>query len=279
MRRCAITVGVDLVEKRSMLEPRLHLSRYDRTWRDKLHSGPARASTCSLQYLFIWAGPHGSHGGPRVKSPSGGASNFLGVIDADPSSGTYGKVLASVATGVPGSMAHHTELVFSPGFSLFANDFYTGHIFLFDVSNPRKPRLAARIDSVPGFRKPHGFARLSNGNVIATLQFGDGSVAGDPGGIVEFDPAGKLLRTSSAADPTFPGARIRPNGIELIPDLDRAVTTSMPMDDERTADVVQVWRLSDLRLLRTIRSPLCRPTPPTDSRMTCGSSGMAARGF
>jgi hypothetical protein len=33
------------------------------------------------------------------------------------------------------------------------------------------------------------------------------------------------------------------------------VTTSMPMDEERTADVVQVWRLSDLRLLHTIALP------------------------
>jgi hypothetical protein len=80
-------------------------------------------------------------------------------------------------------------------------------------------------------------------------------VAGDPGGLVEFGAAGRALRTSSAANTKFPAARIRPNGVELLPAIDRIVTTSMPMGDERTADVIQVWRLSDLRLLHTIAVP------------------------
>ncbi|HVF40374.1 MAG TPA: hypothetical protein VM939_10770 [Gemmatimonadaceae bacterium] len=152
-------------------------------------------------------------------------------------------------------MAHHTELSVPSGVPLFANDFTTGQIFLFDLTDPLAPRIAARIDSVPEYRRPHSFARLKNGNVIATLQFGNGSLPGDPGGLAEFTATGQLVRTSSAADAAFPGARIRPNGVELLPAIDRAITTSMPMDDEHTAHVVQVWELSGLRVLHTIPIP------------------------
>lgn len=213
------------------------------------------ASTPS-KYLFVWAGPHGAEGHAEGVDGVPGASNFLAVIDADPASATYGKVLASTDVGTPGAMAHHTELSLPTGHALFANDYLTGQIFLFDLTDPLAPRLTARIDSVPGFRYPHNFARLPNGNVLATLQYGNGALAGDPGGLAEFDHAGRLLRTNSAADPAFAGAHIRPNGIEMLPALDRAVTTSMPMFDEPTADVIQIWRVSDLRLLHTIPLPV-----------------------
>jgi hypothetical protein len=197
-------------------------------------------------YLFVWAGPNGA---------DAGGHDFLTVIDAKPDGRRYGDVLASTDVGVPGAMAHHTELALRAGHPFFASDYMTGQIFLLDVTNPLAPRVVTRIDSVPGYRRPHSFARLKSGNVIASMQFGNHSIAGDPGGLVEFDPKGHILRSSSAADPTFPGARIRPNGVELLPAIDRIVTTSMPMDDERTADVVQIWRLSDLHLLKTIAVP------------------------
>jgi hypothetical protein len=139
---------------------------------------------------------------------------------------------------------------------VFTSDYMTGQIFLVDVDNPLAPRVARRIDSVPGFRSPHSFARLQNGNVIVAMQFGNKTVAGDPGGLVEFDATGDFIRATSAADSAFRGARIRPNGIELMPAIDRIVTTSMPMDDERTADVIQVWQLSGLRLLHTLAMPI-----------------------
>ncbi len=217
---------------------------------------PRDSSVTPAQYLFIWAGPHGAAsdaGDHQASAP--GAGNFLAVLDADTASATYGTVLASSAIGIGGAMAHHTEFTLPAGRSLFASDYMAGTIFLLDLADPLAPRLAHRIDSVPGFRRPHSFARLPNGNVIASLQFGNGAIPGDPGGLAEFDPAGRLLRSASAADSTFPGARIRTYGIEVLPEIDRAVTTSTPMDVERTADVIQVWRLSDFRLLKTIAVP------------------------
>jgi 56kDa selenium binding protein (SBP56) len=50
-------------------------------------------------YLFAWCGD--------IESK---ASDFLAVIDADPTSPQYGKVLESLPTGVAGSVPHHTEV-------------------------------------------------------------------------------------------------------------------------------------------------------------------------
>ncbi len=209
----------------------------------------ADAAGAASPYLFVWAGPHDM----THKLPP--ANDFVAVVDVRAGSPTYGSVLAYGDMGFAGAMAHHTEYTLPAGHPLFANDYTTGRIFLVDVAEATSPRLIRRIDAVPGFRHPHSFARLANGHVLATLQFGNGSVPGDPGGLAEFAADGQLLRTASAADPAFPGARIRTYGLEVLPAIDRIVTTSSPMDDERTADVVQLWRLSDLKLLRTLPVP------------------------
>jgi len=206
-------------------------------------------------YLVVWAGPNGGEDVSPSKRHAETAPDFVAVIDADSASANYGALLATKDVGVPGAMAHHAELTLPAGHPLFTSDFVTGQMFLVDVSDPLAPKVTARIDSVAGYRRPHSFARLANGNVLVAMQNGNGTQPGDPGALVELDPAGRVLRSSSAADPAFPNARIRPNGIELLPGIDRMVTTSMPMDDEVTADVVQIWRMSDLKLLHTLPVP------------------------
>jgi hypothetical protein len=220
-----------------------------------LSAACSKSGDRASQYLFVWAGPRSSDSSAAMSNAMG-ANDFLAVLDADGTSPTYGKTLATHEVGTPGMMAHHMELSLPVGHPVFTSDYMTGQIFLVDVDNPLAPRVARRIDSVPGFRSPHSFARLQNGNVIVAMQFGNKTVAGDPGGLVEFDATGDFIRATSAADSAFRGARIRPNGIELMPAIDRIVTTSMPMDDERTADVIQVWQLSGLRLLHTLAMPI-----------------------
>ena len=80
-------------------------------------------------------------------------------------------------------------------------------------------------------------------------------VPGAPGGLAEFDAQGKLLRTGWSRDSSFPGAKIRTYALAVLESADRIVTTSAPMDNEVTANVIQVWRLSDLRLLKTLSVP------------------------
>ena len=218
-------------------------------------SGTARAPSPSRSYVFAWAG---------TDDTTGKASDFLAVIDADPASPAYGRVVATAPVPARGTMPHHTELTAPPaGQWLFANGFMSGRTFLFDLDNPLAPRLAGTIDSVPGFAKPHSFWRLADGNVLATIQFGERPRRGGPGGLVLFGPHGQVLRTASAADPAFPGAPIRAYSLDVAPAVDRVITTGSPMEDTPAAKVVQVWRLSNLSLVRTLALPqVPRDTTP-----------------
>jgi hypothetical protein len=199
------------------------------------------------RYLYVWAGS----GNDTTKGV-----DFILVLDANPSSKSYGAVIATIAVDSAGKMPHHTELVLPAKGPVFANDFSADRSFLIDFSDPKHPKALGRVDRLPTGHTLHSFARLPNGHVIATYQFGNDTAQKRPGGIAEFDSHGRLLRTSSARDADFPGAKIRPYGIAAVPELDRIVTTNSPMDTERLADVVQVWRISDLKLMKTLAVPV-----------------------
>jgi hypothetical protein len=198
------------------------------------------------RYLYVWAGT--GHDSTR-------GVDMITVLDANPANKTYGSVIAAQTVGSGGLMPHHTEFVLPANGALFANDYNDDKSFLIDWSDPPRPRSIGRSEPIPGGRKVHSFARLPSGNILATYQFGDGKVPGDPGGLVEFDPSGRFVRTGSSRDAAFPGAKIRTYSLAVVPRIDRVVTTSAPMDNERTANVVQVWRLSDLTLLETLPVP------------------------
>ena len=198
-------------------------------------------------YLFVLADD------PGDEEPHG---DFVAVIDVDPSSPKYAQVVATTPTGTRHGMPHHSEFDMpAGGRPLFGNAFMAGKVFLVDLKNPTAPRVVGTADSVPGYRQPHSFWRMPDGRVLATLQFGDGGRTGDPGGLAMFSADGKLLKVTSAADPAFPDARLRVYAIDGAPATDRVITTSSPMDSEVTAHVVQLWRLSDLALLKTIALP------------------------
>ncbi len=197
-----------------------------------------RPSTSS--YLYVWAG-----------AESENDSDFLAVLDADPLSVAYGEVLGSVPTGLRG-MAHHSEHVMPRGDTLFVNAFNAGTTFLVDVSDPFAPVIASSFEERGTFTFPHTFERLPNGNVLATFQTqGEGNQS--PGGLAELDPSGNVVRSGYAADPEDP--ELRPYSATPIPALDRIVSTTSDMFMEATGTSFQVWRLSDLTLLKTVRLP------------------------
>lgn len=205
---------------------------------------PPRAPS-PARYLYVWAGTgHGT-----------GGSNFIAVLDVQPRSTTYGQIIGASAAIPGGVMPHHTEFVLPPSGKFFANDFMAGKNFLVDASSPESPLVTPTPEAASGFRGPHSFKRLDGSRVLMTLQFGDSTRAGNPGGLALVDSAGNVLRASSSFDSAMPGAAIRTYAIEALPGIDRVLTTSSPMDSEHTADVVQIWRLSDLTLLKTIPLP------------------------
>src|SRR5690349_22831679 len=221
--------------------------------------GACNRRASSGEYLFVWAGDSARK-----------ASDFLAVIDASPSSSGYGKVIASLPTGTVGSHPHHTEAEMPANGHLLANGFHAGRTWLFDLSQPLEPKLLTSFGDVAGFSHPHTYVRLADGNVLATFQYkadstpapaeqmvGTMQMGGvhETGGLVEMDERGKLIRRGAAADATIPDKRIFPYSVLPLPAVDRAVSTTTDMDDAdsaATSEWVQVWRLSDLSLLRSI---------------------------
>ena len=205
-----------------------------------LFSATLFAAQPKRSYLFVWAG-----------DADHTASDFLGVIDADPTSKDYGHIVASIPTG-EGTHPHHTEDVMPANGHLLANGFHAGRTWLFDLNQPLHPRLLASFAEVGGFNHPHSYLRLVNGKVLTTFQY---SGEHHTGGLVEMDERGKLVRSASAADASVGTDRVFPYAVLPIPKLDLAVSTSTDMDQDNkaaTAQWIQLWRLSDLKLKRTI---------------------------
>ncbi|HVL79760.1 MAG TPA: hypothetical protein VM346_10810 [Sphingomicrobium sp.] len=202
----------------------------------------AQGQSIANDFIFVWANDADQK-----------SSNFLAIVDVSPSSPTFGDVVGSLATGSPGKHAHHTEHEMPAGGILAANDFDTGETFLFDLRTPQRPKIAGSFVSAGEYTHAHSFARLPSGNILATYQTrGHGNA--QPGGLVELSPSGEVLRTSSAADPSS-NDFIRPYSLTVVPVLDRVVTTSADMHETQDSRSVQIWRLSDLSLIRTIELP------------------------
>lgn len=203
-------------------------------------------------YLFVWAGDYALQG-----------NDFLAVIDANPASATYGRLITTLATDQKTQRVHHTEYTMPASGMLFANDHDAGRTFIFDVRDPLHPKTATSFADMAGYMHPHSYVRLPNGNVLATFQHahtahgqGQGQregPVGTSGGLVEIDDRGNVVRSASNADRGFPDALLMPYGLVVVPDLDRLVSTnsSMHLDDIFSGSTYQVWRLSDLKLLTT----------------------------
>ena len=215
----------------------------------------------SNQFLFLWAGDSARK-----------TSDFLAVIDATPTSAHYGNIVASVPTGVVGSHPHHTEQEMPANGHLLANGFHAGQTWLFDLTKPLSPRIITSFGDAAGYSHPHTFVRLTNGNVLATYQYKatssprathDSSMTmpaaeNAPGGLVEMDESGRVLRSASAADTTISYRGIFPYSALPLSAHDRAVSTTTDMDDKNlkaTSEWIQIWRLSDLKLLESIALP------------------------
>jgi len=204
-------------------------------------------NTAPGHYLFAWTGDVAHKG-----------NDFLAVIDADPSSSSYGHLVTTLATDQQTKLVHHTEYSMPASGMLFANDHDAGRTFIFDLRDPLQPRIAASFTDLVGYMHPHSYLRLPNGHVLATFQHAHDSMnpesLGKHGGLVEIDDTGKVIRSASSADPAFPDALLTSYSLVVLPELDRVVSTNSAMDDEDLFRglTYQVWRLSDLKLLKTM---------------------------
>ena len=243
-------------------------------------SGSPVVATGQGAYLFVWAG-------------GTGGNEVIATIDATPTSPTYGRVLTSASTGTAG-FPHHTEHELGPNGHLLANDFHAGRTWLFDLNDPLHPRVMTSFADVAGFSHPHSFIRLANGHVLSTFQYRSEppkatqaanmhdrmQMSGEhvTGGLVEMDEFGRPFASGAAADTTIPDRRLFPYGVLPISSINRAVSTTTDMDHAdtvATSQWVQIWRLSDLTLLRTIE---LSPGPRGNENQLTGESRLLPDG-
>lgn len=199
--------------------------------------------TSSSRFLFVWAGDADRR-----------ESDFLAVVDVDPRSANYASIVATLPVGVTGARPHHTEYEMPATGLLWANGFDAGLTFRLNLRAPTHPQLVGSLGDSGPFTHPHSYARLPNGNILATFQQRAGSDPSETGGLVEFDSAGRVVRYAHAAVPTIDAA-VRPYSLAVLPTLNRVVTTATDMHLQARSRAVQVWRLSDLALLHTILLP------------------------
>jgi hypothetical protein len=205
----------------------------------------ARAQAApDAEYLFLW-----------TASADSTQPDFLAVLDVTESGARYGRLVTTLPVPGFGNGPHHTEHEMPADRQLFANGFGTGQSFIFDLTDPERPRLAGRFGDIDGYSHPHSYLRLPGGHVLATFQMRHGASGMTPGGLVELTPAGQPVRSASGDAPGLdPATRVYSAGI--VPPLDRIVTTTTDMDGDSPASrQLQVWRLSDLALLHTITLP------------------------
>lgn len=215
---------------------------------------PSRAAPTAAAgngaYLYVWSGDADEKD-----------SDFLAVIDARSSSPTYGKIVATAPVGAKATMPHHIEYEYPADDMLFVNGWKAGHSFVIDLRDPLKPRLAAQFKGAGGYSYPHSFARLPNGNVVATFQ-SRGERYAPPGGLLELDRTGKAVRARPSATPDIPDKLNWPYSLVVHPALDRVITTSadMGMPGIKQPEVyntnhVQLWTKGELKLLGSVALP------------------------
>ncbi len=207
------------------------------------------------RYLFTWVGDEDRED-----------SDFLAVVDLAPHGDRYGTIVATTPIGEKGIWPHHTEHELGASKMLFANGFSGNRSVLFDLHDALHPKVVERFNGVAGLSFLHSFARLPNGHVIATFQSHGPNNEG-PGGIAELDERGRVVRSRSASDSTADQTALRPYSLAVVPSLDRIVValtymvipTWHPLREsiahDHAGNQVQVYRLSDLTLLKTIKLP------------------------
>jgi len=156
-------------------------------------------------YLYVWAGDADT-----------ADSDFLAVIDVRPGSQRYGRVITTVPVNARATRPHHTEHQLERDRLLFANGFAAGRTFRFDLRDPPAPRLLGSFTEAGEYSFPHSFVRLRNGNLLSTFQ-GRGPQDIPPGGLVELDRDGRLVRATSARAEAFDSSQMRPYSLAVLP--------------------------------------------------------------
>ena len=207
-------------------------------------------------YLYVWTGSE------DTTSP-----DFMAVIDTRPESPLFGQVISTARIPASDTFPHHMEMSLHNDNKLMANSFMANKNWRFDFRDPARPFVLGESESLSnkGFGFAHSFARLPNGDVVASLQQGPNG----HGGLGVFDPkTGKLLKAVSSQDPTKPNIKVLTYGVETIPERNLIVTSSFNMDmKDPVPSLVQLYDINTLEFLESFvpeeALDECGTQPPT----------------
>jgi hypothetical protein len=229
--------------------------------RDALRRGQSR------EWLLVWAGDAGAdEAGSAAPAASSHATHtsaattdpdFLAVVDATPTSPSYGQVV-NTATLDPqhGNEPHHMQYTWNQGDRLYAGGILSDTTFVFDISKLPEIRFAGinLPADTPCGSVPDAYAVLSDGTAYGTYMGGpdvsgpctytDGEVrvgngyAGSPGELVRLGRDGRTLSETPAMQkggestqqcpdrPALPEATCaNPHGLAVREDLNRMVVS------------------------------------------------------
>jgi selenium-binding protein 1 len=205
------------------------------------------------RYLYVWAGDMArTH------------PDFLAVVNFDPLSHAYGRIICTVPVPAPGNIGnepHHIHLsadgnILAAGALLsLMND--EDSLFFYDVRDPERPRFL-KSTRAPLSNITDAFAPLSTGGFLVTNM--GSNTGGTPGRVVEFDRNLNLVQEW----PEVPPPGFNPHGISLRPELNLMVTSDF-VDPASTLDTfvgppqyrntIRVWDLRRRQIVRTITVP------------------------
>ncbi len=175
--------------------------------------------------------------------------DFLTVVDADPKSPGYGKILTTVPTGATvDNEAHHFGYTVNAD-RIFAGGLVSNRLFIYDVkTDPRHPTVIKTIPdlgAISGYSGQHTYYAVPGGVMIAMLGSKDGT---GPGALVRLDEQGNFVSALPAPNrPDDPGYMY---DVGVKPELNRMVTSSWthphhfrgnPIAPENVGDAVVVW--------------------------------------
>ena len=206
------------------------------------------------RYLYVWAGDQARTSPDR-----------LAVVDFDPRSTSYGRIVATrplPEPGATGNEPHHVGLS-SDGRTLALGGLLSvlkgqPEIFFFDVSRPASPRYISSADP-PQSAITDEFYAIPGGGYLVTMM---GSAMGHaPGRVVEFDRRLHLV----AEHPDRPPADgFNPHGISVRPELNLMVTSDFICPSTTLNAVpgnldlrgsIRVWALQQRKIVKTIEIP------------------------
>lgn len=194
------------------------------------------------------------------------APDFLAVIDFDPKSRSYGKVLSTVPLPPPGNVGnepHHCHMsidhkVLGCGGLLSLLKGQNG-IFFFDVSNARHPKFMFSTKALKS-SITDDFLALPGGGFLVTNM---GSASGGPGGkVVEFDAHYRLVGEYPASDPD--DGAFNPHGIDadfrrnllVTSDFINPITTlNVFQGGVQLRSSLRFWDLKHRKITRTVVLP------------------------